>query len=151
MSHIRKQIRDAVIAKLTGLTTTGANVFQNRVFPVNDSELPGLIVMTDSDTINSRSEGSWAGLVPRNLDRTMHLTIKAIVRGTVIDDPLDQICLEVEKALCADRFLGGLSTDVTMVDTRIEFNGDGEKPGGIATMNWQVEYWVLDTTPDMRG
>lgn len=151
MSHLRKQIRDAVVVKITGLTTTGANVFQTSVFPINDSELPALLVQTDGDTVNTRSEGSWAGRVPRNLDRTIHLTIKAIVRGAVIDDALDEICLEVEKALGADRFLGGLSTDVALQDTRFEFTGDGEKPGGIATMNWQIEYWVLDTTPDVKG
>ncbi len=151
MSSIRSQIRAAVITKLTGLPTTGANVFQTRVWPVNDTELPCLLVTTDADVVNSYSEGSVVGNTPRDVNRTMHLTVQAVVRGAVIDDPLDQICLEVEKALAADRFLGGLSVNVTLADTRIQFKGDGEKPTGEASMSYQIEYWVLDTTPDVKG
>ncbi len=151
MSHIRKQIRDAVVIKLTGLATTGVNVFQTRIWPVNDAELPCLLVLTDGDTVNSYSEGSVVANTPRNVNRTLHLTVQVLVRGTSIDDALDQICLEVEKALASDRFLGGLSVNVTLTDTRIEFKGDGEKPTGEATMTYQIEYWVLDTTPDVRG
>lgn len=151
MSHIRAQIRAAVITNLTGLFTTGANVFQTRVWPINDSELPCLLVMTDADVVNSYSEGSVVGNTPRNVNRTMHLAIQAVVRGLAIDDALDQICLEVEKALSADRFLGGLSVNVALADTRIQFKGDGEKPTGEATMTYQIEYWVLDTTPDVRN
>lgn len=151
MSHIRKQIRDAVTLKLTGLPTTGANVFQTRVWPVNDSELPGILVMLDADQINSYSDGSVVANTPRSVNRTLHLTVQALVRGLAIDDALDQICLEVEKALAVDRFLGGLSVNVTLADTRIQFKGDGEKPTGEASMSYQIEYWVLDTTPDVKG
>ena len=151
MSHIRAQIRAAVVNLLTGLTTTGANVFQTRVWPVNDSELPCLLVMTDADVVSSYSEGSVVANTPRNVNRTMHLTVQALVRSATTDDALDQICLEVEKALSADRFLGGLSANVTLADTRIQFKGDGEKPTGEATMTYQIEYWVLDTTPDVKG
>ncbi len=151
MSHIRAQIRAAVVTLLSGLPTTGAKVFQTRVWPVNDSELPCLLVMTDADIINSYSEGSVVANTPRNVNRTLHLAVQALVRGTAIDDALDQICLEVEKALAADRFLGGLSVNVTLADTRIQFKGDGEQPTGEATMTYQIEYWVLDTTPDVKG
>lgn len=151
MSHIRQQIRAAILAKLTGLPTTGGNVFQTRVWPVNDSELPCLLIMTDADMINSYSDGSLVGFVPRSVNRTLHLTIVAVVRGVAIDDALDAICLDVEKALAADRFLGGLSANITLSDTRIQFKGEGEKPTGEATMSWLIEYWVSDTTPDVKG
>ena len=149
--HLRKQIRDAVVGLLTGLPTTGAKVYANRVWPLGNSELPGILVMADADTVNSYSEGSVVANVPRNVNRTAHLTVQCIAQGNAIDDQLDQVCLEVEKALAADRFLGGLSANVTLVDTRIQLKGDGERPTGEATMSYQVEYWVLDTTPDVRG
>jgi hypothetical protein len=151
MAHIRKQIRDAVVTLLTGLATTGSKVYPNRVWPLSEAELPGILVMADADTVSSYSEGSLAANTPRNINRLAHLTVQALARGDAIDDQLDQICLEVEKALAADRFLGGLSVNVTLVDTRIQLKGDGEKPTGEATMSYLIEYWVLDTTPDVRG
>lgn len=150
-NHIRKQIRDAVVTLLTGLPTTGSKVYANRVWPLNDAELPGILVMSDADTVNSYSEGSVVANTPRNVNRTAHLTVQVLTRGAAIDDQLDQVCLEVEKALAADRFLGGLSSNVTLVDTRIQLKGDGEKPTGEASMSYQIEYWVLDTTPDVKG
>ena len=49
VDHIRKQIRDAVKTALTGLTTTGANVFSGRVSPLKESEVPGLLIFLNGD------------------------------------------------------------------------------------------------------
>ena len=38
-THVRKQIRDAAITALTGLTTTGANVKNSPVYPMQDADL----------------------------------------------------------------------------------------------------------------
>lgn len=115
------------------------------------SELPGILVMTDGDAVSSYSEGSAVGNISRNVNRTLHVSLQVLVRGAAIDDQIDQICLEAEKALAADRFLGGLCSNVTQVDTRIAFKGDGEYPTGEATVVYQVEYWVLETSPDVKG
>ena len=40
MAHVRKLIRDHITTSLTGLTTTGSNVFQTRFFPLEDTKLP---------------------------------------------------------------------------------------------------------------
>ena len=32
MAHVRKQVGDAIVTAVTGLTTTGSNVFRSRVF-----------------------------------------------------------------------------------------------------------------------
>ena len=46
MAHARKQIRDAAAAAVTGLATTGGNVFVGRATRVPASELPALLVYT---------------------------------------------------------------------------------------------------------
>jgi hypothetical protein len=51
MAHVRKQIRDAVITSVTGLTTTGSNVFRSRIYPLEQTKLPGLCVFTRSETV----------------------------------------------------------------------------------------------------
>ena len=49
MAHVRKQIRDAVITALTGLSTTGSNVFRSRIYPLESNKIPGLCVFSKSE------------------------------------------------------------------------------------------------------
>ena len=37
MAHVRQQIRDAIVTALTGLTTTGTNVFRSRIYPLENN------------------------------------------------------------------------------------------------------------------
>ena len=42
MTHVRQQIREQVVTLCTGLTTTGARVFDTRLYNLDPSEnLPG--------------------------------------------------------------------------------------------------------------
>ena len=50
MAHVRKQIREAVKTKVTGLTTTGNNVFETRIYNLKPSNLPAIIVSTPDET-----------------------------------------------------------------------------------------------------
>jgi len=40
--HLHKQIRAALVTKLTGLATSGARVYANRLYPLDSANLPGL-------------------------------------------------------------------------------------------------------------
>jgi len=48
-NHIRQQIREKFGTLLTGLTTTGSNVYQSRVYPLENANLPALIIYTKSE------------------------------------------------------------------------------------------------------
>ena len=50
MAHIRQQIRDRVIADVTGLATTGANVYDSKLYTFTQGELPALAVYTQNET-----------------------------------------------------------------------------------------------------
>ena len=50
MAHYRQQIRERVATTLTGLTTTGSNVFQSRVYPIEENKLPCLLIYTKDET-----------------------------------------------------------------------------------------------------
>lgn len=150
--HIRQQIRVAVADKLVGLATTGARVYASRVFPLSDSDLPCLLVFSRNEQVQARSIGSQVANIARNTHRQLALEIKVFAKaGAALDDTLDTICKEVEVCLAADRFLGGLTSDLVLDTTSIELQGDGERPAGVATMIWLAEYWTLDNAPDMRG
>ena len=50
MTHIRQQIRDRIIADVTGLATTGANVYDSKLYNILQGELPALAVYTQNET-----------------------------------------------------------------------------------------------------
>jgi hypothetical protein len=135
MAHARKQIRDHIITLLTGLTTTGSNVFVSRVYPLNKADLPGLLIYT----IEEQSE---PGAMGGTLDRVLSLAIDGVVKATggAIDDTLDQIAEEVEAAITADTRLNDLALFVYLASTEIEFDGQAEQPTGIITMNFSIQY-----------
>lgn len=95
MTHIRKQVRDAAVAALTGLVTTGANVFSGRLSPFNDDEYPGLVVFLNAD--NAAPDGWFGGPTETH---SGDLVVEGVAQGNdELIDTLDQISLEVEVAL----------------------------------------------------
>jgi len=156
MSHLRQQIREAIAAKVTGLATTGARVYQSRVYPLSDSNLPCILVSTTSEEILGQSEGNAVGNVPRLTQRMLDISVKAVCKlSSNMDDQLDTICKEVEYALAPDRFLNNgiqdLTEDLALTATAIDLSGDAEQPLGVAEMNWKAIYWCNNTTPDLKG
>lgn len=96
--HIRKQIRDAAATALTGLTTTGSNVFTGRVSPLSLSELPALAIFLNAD---EAIEGAYNGGATEEREGTLRVEGIAKANDDTIDT-LDQIAKEVEEALFAD-------------------------------------------------
>jgi|TARA_R100000951_G_scaffold114766_1_gene120772 hypothetical protein len=143
MSHIRQQIREQVGTTLTGLTTTGSNVFESRVYPLSDASLPALIIYSKSETSSISTMGTGLGI-----DRTMTLTIEAYVKANLtFDDTIDTICAEVEVAMGTDPSLNGKVRFSYLESTDIDYDGDGENPIGYATMNYVVEYRTAQNAP----
>ena len=90
MAHARKTIRDRIVSDLTGLTTTGSNVFKSRVYPIASNLLPGLAIYTLGEQIDYASIGA-----ARLQQRVLSVSVDVYVKGTSnYDDTLDQICLE---------------------------------------------------------
>lgn len=140
MAHVRKQIRDAAVTALTGLTTTGANVFRNRVFPLETSKLPGLCVFTKSESVDFDTLH-----IPRSIMRNLDLGVEAYVVATAdYDNTLDIIAVEVEEALAADVTLGGLAKDLQVTAFEADFIGDGEQTVAVGRFTVLVQYRTLE-------
>lgn len=149
MAHLRTQIRNKVLAMLTNLATTGANAFADRKEFLPDAKLPAILVMNDNDQVATRTIGSQAAPHARTEGHTLALKLQAVAKAvTGLDDTLDQICLEVEKAIMADIFLAGLTVDARLMSTVYTLDATGEKPAGIAEMVFEFDYWVQNTAPD---
>ena len=144
-NHVRQQIREYFGTALTGLATTGTNVYESRVYTLQDNTLPSLVIYTKSET----SEPIVIG-VDRVMSRELAVVVEAYCKATSnFDDTIDTISKEVEEAIAADRTLDGLAKDCYLESTEIEFNGEGEKPLGYVSLTFLTNYYVQETNPDV--
>ena len=141
MAHVRKLLRDSLTTAVTGLSTTGSNVYQSRVYPIAANKLPGLLVYSKEESVEYSTMG-----IPRIQERTVSFTIEMCVSG--YDNSLDQICVEIEEALYADITLGGNAANLMLRDFSAEFNGSGDQPVALATITVDVLYRVRENDPD---
>lgn len=144
MTHVRKQIRDAIAAKLIGLPNIGTNVFTNRTKKITNNILPCLIIETAKENSEAASVGT-----PRLVKRVLLVNIRVLTKATEdIDDVLDAICLDVEKQLALSPDLGGLTKDLKLESTDFSFDSENETTYGEAAMLWSADYQTKDTAPD---
>ena len=143
MAHLRQSIRERIATDVTGLTTTGSNVFQTRLYPVESTSLPCLLVYTTSEESEVTEMAS-----PRPMTRTLNVVVQGVVSATQPDDTLDLISKEVEIALAGDVSINSLASNSFLSSTEIEINADGAKPVGTVMLNYVVEYRNLDNNPE---
>jgi hypothetical protein len=144
-NHIRQQIREYFGTTLTGLSTTGSNVYESRVYPLENAKLPALIIYTKSET----SEPIVIG-TDRVMSRELAVVVEGYAKATSdFDDTIDTISKEVEQAIAADRTLDGKAKDTYLESTEIEFNGEGEKPLGYVSLTFLTNYYVKEKNPDV--
>lgn len=136
MAHVRQQIRDRVATLVTGLPTTGANVYKMRRFALDDSKIPAICVYTMDESSNLITVGS------RTLGRTVNVAADIIIKGSsaTISDALDDICVSAEEAIAADFHLNGLAKSCILTDTNITINVEGERSVASARLVYTVDY-----------
>jgi hypothetical protein len=147
-NHVRQQVREALAALLTGLTTTGARVYQSRLLPLEDAELPCLLVATNAEQLQVVD----IGLNPI-LERQLNIVVTAVNKVSAnLDDTLDTMIKEVEAALnisATANTLAGLVKDTTLQSIEIEMNADAERPVGHAVMTFSANYYTRAAAPDI--
>ena len=144
-NHIRQQIRERVGTTLTGLTTTGSNVFQSRVYNLENAKLPAIIIYTKSEDSELLEMGST-----RTLQRNLSLVVEAYVKAnTNFDDTIDTIAKEVEAAMGADVTHNSLARDSFLDSTEINYNAEGEQPVAVMTMVYNINYLTTEATADV--
>lgn len=142
--HIRKQIRDAVETRLTGLTTTGTSVKANRFYPVQPGDLPCLRIFTPEDQAQLETHGR-AQIIE------MILAIQANVRTDTADDDVDRIAVEVDAAIYLDDKWGGLALQTLYSGFKLEASTAGDKEIAVGTMFYRVRYRTVQGAPTARA
>lgn len=141
MSHVREQLRKAVATAVTGLTTTGAKVYTNRVYPVEPDDCPCLVIRSDGDDIEAQTIHQ-----PQIQKRDTIIKIEAHVSAVsdTVEDEIDTICAEVETAIA--NASSSLVKGMYLRGTRIEFD-QGEQPIGRATMVFTKDLYTESNAP----
>jgi hypothetical protein len=143
MTHIRQRIRDEIFSTVTGLSITGDNVFKSRIYPLDSETVPGLIVFTGNEDIDSE-EGRVARVQNRNLE--------VIITGkdkltSGLDDRLDAIAEEVETSVLSANYTTIQTIDLLSIESDIEQGA--EKPTGEITLTFSVHYLTRDGEPNV--
>lgn len=144
--HLRKQIREAAAAALTGLTATGSRVFQSRARLLQAADLPCLRIFCDDEAIELKTMGPL-----RERERRLDLIVEGCASANSdLDDTLDQIVKEVEIALDGNNSLGVGVKWIEPKEIRSEFIAQGsELVIGCARMRFEVLYYSAKGSPDV--
>lgn len=142
--HLHKQIRSALVTKLTGLTTTGSRVWANRLQPLQDANLPALRIYADEERAELLTVHS-----PAMLARELTVVVEACAKATTaLDDTLDQIAKEVETALAAGLTFGAVNLPVFY--TGMSFDDEQlDKPVAVKRMTFSIPFQAMSNAPDV--
>ena len=141
MAHARQQIREQLETTLTGLNTTGSNVFANRAYDTASAHLlPALTIYTLDEDLGEESGNKQM--------RILNVVIEARAKQSVnLDNTLDTIGAEVESALFenSDTTLNGKCKSFNYESMDIALSGEAEQPIGLMTMRFIAQYRVDKT------
>lgn len=142
--HRAESIMAAIVASVTGLTTTGANVYRARVYPVEVTGLPAIVVLQGED--NTQTE-----LLADEVTSRLTVNLDAIARepANQIDTTLNLIREEITVALMADYTLGLAYVEGIMeqIAEEPDILGDGDAPMAQMRTVWDVTYHHGRTNP----
>lgn len=143
-NHIRQQVRDAIVAAVTNLTTTGTRVHGARVHPLQVSQLPALsvyIVAEDAETLGISS--------PAQIERVLEVRVLGMAgESGVPDDTLDLIAKEVEVALSGGVTISTRNIPLSYRGASIQFEG-GERSIGTIELQYQARIFNASNAPDV--
>ena len=123
---------------LTGLSSTGNNVFQSHVCPLENDDLPSLCIYTQDEEIEIGVTGD-----PRVYHSAMILIVDGYAqKSSNLDDQLDQIGIEVQFAMAGDIDINNLVKDSYLSYEDISYSGEVTSPIGIIRHNYSVLYRI---------
>ncbi len=148
-NHVRKQVRTAIVTAVTGLATTGSNVFAFRRHRLRESQLPAVLVYFEDERVSNVGERAGSS---RLLQRIGRYAIQGVVADSSgVEDTLDDISAEVEAAIGADPKLGGAVRSI-MLENAQQAVGDlgigGDVPVGAVNMRFAVRSLTYEDDPE---
>jgi hypothetical protein len=144
--HLRQQIVDAIATTVTGLATTSTRVFKERVYALEASNLPGILIEDGAEQLMSTTLST-----PRTFVREMRVNvIGAAASVSTLGATLNQIAKEVEIAMAMPvSALAGKAKASRLATISKQMSGDGSQPLGTITLGYDVTYITAENSPDV--
>jgi hypothetical protein len=141
MTNRRSQIRKLFVQQLTDATAAEERVYSGRLMPIDEPELPAIVVHTrDDEEILERSVSGWDGYEQR---RCIVSVVCIAQSFDDIDEDLDTMADEVEAAVQSWVIPGFESAEIGPHKTSSdppEF--DGSLTTGATTLRFPVTYYT---------
>ncbi len=148
--HIRRQVRDHVVAILSALppdVIPAGRVLKSRVRDLDDDQLPAILVYTAKEAARRSNQDG-------DLERVLDLVIDLRVQDNDdIDDALDALAVAVETAMDQDARVGGLALDdAVLTGTEIGLaGGQGMAINGMAQLTYAIRLHTPRGLPQGDG
>lgn len=143
MAHGVAQLHAALVTALTGLSTTGAHVFDDETTAIADASLPALRVLDDGrETVDYITQSP-----PRKQERAVEFRVIGLAKAANAKATLNAIAAEVEAALYANRTLGGLARDARIVGIDKSYSDAAEVRVGSSEISIVVDWVAAEGSP----
>lgn len=134
----RTEIREALTSLLSDKLDFEGRVFPNRVRPVGVEELPVILVYPTSEDYTKLRQDPGV-----TLRRDLTIAVQIIASDSdeiIMSDALDDLADRIEDIVSDSDKLGGLVHDINIDTGQGSLQGDGQKPEGSWTLNYNVTY-----------
>lgn len=141
--HARQQIRQAAVALITGLTTTGTRVYDSRFFELEATQVPAWAVYTTEE-----AEESEISAMGGQLERVCNLSFVGLARaltGTALQTTLDTMAEELEEVVLRNSITGA---ELILSGTEWEFDTEeSDAAEGKVTLTYACRYYTNQGAP----
>jgi len=142
MSHIRTQIRTAVVAKFKGITGV-RNVYDNLRRRPDQDEVPLINVTTPAEASAWQDDS-------RDMERTLTIRVIIIGAGRTVEtqDEMDRVAVEIEKRLYDTDLAGLLQDDAVLTATEFVPISEGAEDFAFLSLTFEARYFTLAGNPE---
>lgn len=158
MTHPRKLIRNALVARLsenltpapeeleegqqppvpTYPTVAGPRVFAGRPAPLEEGELPAIVIHTrEAEDVETYPASGWNGFVRRRCTAMVECYLQSY---DDIDEELDDFADQVERMIESWEIPGFEAAEIQLRSTTSEVDWDGSLSTGAAKLRYDVIY-----------
>ena len=136
--HPRIVIRKAIVQRLIEVQTLAKNkVFDSRVKPLFDQDMPAILVYTrDEKVISNQYDGDGSLDLVRELD----LSIEAVSNSKELDTELDTLAEQIENALDNYEIPDRKADLITLKTTETDMTIEGSKVYGAIRLTFVIKY-----------
>jgi hypothetical protein len=148
-THLRQQIRAAMVTQLTGLTTTGTRVFDSLARNMEPAEQPSLRICADQEAPSRLIEPMRPWLIERSFVLAVEVAVLQNTAG--YQDLLDEIIKEVEVAIdAANNPMRAFCKKIIPAGyAKPDFQGTADTIIAYQELRFEVTYYTRQGTPDV--